>query len=254
VKDLEKTSRDASESISKETEGSRQVIDLETAFSYIFPNLDKDVLYRKEFGEEKEVVGKNGLGDDVWINFRAGDQGDVFAMNSLFPKRKYKANLPVMSKRRRQENAEQGIIRNQSANRKELSKEDEIDYDTNMELKLASGFGDEQTLPAFHVIIVELCQMCTAEEKCAELKNELKKDVAAAATFTLDWDRKVRVLRVHLFGIDEYKCGPFMEIVRRRLLLRISGLGLATGCGAVCINGKMMSGEHKKSESSSKST
>lgn len=142
------------------------------------------------------------------------------------------------------------------------------DIYSELELRLSEGFGDEQTPPAFHAILAEVHTECGRKNhfnRCGELHNgdaeqnkrndtntrvkptlEVHKRLGGAAVVSLEWDAwsSSRVLRVDALRVisDHNKDGKdfdareidcFGGLLRRRLLLRLSALGLATGCEAL---------------------
>lgn len=106
-----------------------------------------------------------------------------------------------------------------------------------MEQGLANGFGDEWTPPAFHAVLAEIYGgRADLGPDAATGGGEVgRSGLGGAAIVTLDWNagRSERVLRVERMRVDETRCGVFADLVARRLVLRLSMLGLATGCGAL---------------------
>jgi len=163
---------------------------------------------------------------------------------------------------------EELVSKFQSCDKNNPDSEIEKETDADLELRLTSGFGNEQIPPAFYAIIIDIynskCfgqgqpndgpvarnenaeperlpkstfEKCDSDEKKTSQSYckpccKVEKSLGAAAFVTLGWDdlHAARILQTEFFHVDERKCKEYTEIVTRRLLLRLSALGLATGC------------------------
>ncbi len=158
----------------------------------------------------------------------------------------------------------------------EEEEDGEVEEDcSQLELRLADGFGDEQNPPAFHAILVEVCRLETITvtdheqvtkgeggqdsekktETAAEVQSppspssspiatctsdDITKELCGAAIITIDWDahRNLRCLRVEELEVDSSKV-PSPDLVLRRLILSLSAIALKTGCDGLVMKEAM---------------
>eukprot|EP00554_Chaetoceros_debilis_P011219 CAMPEP_0194106404 /NCGR_PEP_ID=MMETSP0150-20130528/6423_1 /TAXON_ID=122233 /ORGANISM="Chaetoceros debilis, Strain MM31A-1" /LENGTH=276 /DNA_ID=CAMNT_0038794533 /DNA_START=325 /DNA_END=1155 /DNA_ORIENTATION=+ len=116
---------------------------------------------------------------------------------------------------------------------------------SDLELNLANGFGDEQTPPAFHAILAEVC--CHIPHKGEEedgkvdvtenhnhKEGEEQRELCGVAIATIDWDihRHLRYLRVEELEVDgsKFSDASCANLILRRLVLSLSALALKSGC------------------------
>eukprot|EP00566_Odontella_aurita_P009527 CAMPEP_0113554070 /NCGR_PEP_ID=MMETSP0015_2-20120614/15949_1 /TAXON_ID=2838 /ORGANISM="Odontella" /LENGTH=517 /DNA_ID=CAMNT_0000455179 /DNA_START=29 /DNA_END=1582 /DNA_ORIENTATION=+ /assembly_acc=CAM_ASM_000160 len=289
------------------------VFDAETALSVLFPDRNVDNSgggasrgnrQTGGVGDESEEVGEGEDDDerefmtkscDVWVKFRAGHGGDASALASLCrltssavgngvrdgsapsedpsygpPDGSDNSNPPQSEQRGCERSGIKGECDEAGAAAAVGGDSDDV---TNLELRLASGFGDEQTPPAFHAILAEVhdyrgcgqgdqyapsstrrCRNLSIAESeenndtqsirqegtaaAASTASEsaaVRKFLGGAAISTLEWDADTscRVLRVELLRLDERRCKEYRDLLRRRLVLRLSAFALATGCAAM---------------------
>ena len=212
------------------------VLDMETAVAALFPDRD-------DGGETEALSNEDGEGPRLWVRFRAGHAGDASELANLC--------------RRCASHGEEGpndnsghVIEEKSttprqplwnAGAKSVMSSSEEEEENNLELRLSGGFGDEVTPPAFHAILAEIYKE-EVKSSCKEgdITGErvtLKKFLGGAAIISPEWDAELseRVLRAECVHIDQSrKLDPgCRDLLRRRLVLRLSTLGLATGCAAL---------------------
>jgi len=210
-------------------------------------DVEEAIAYLTKRQENKEILGKNSEGEEMWVTFRIGHAGDASSLAALCKKRKGQSN-----KRRRNDdvNCAEGESKKECNSLREDKKAkldktvvetcaSEDEHDSELEMRLSSGFGDEQIPPAFHAIIVEInsTKNDSAENRKKSKIQEKALNVnvlGGAAIVTLDWDacNSARVLRVELLKVDE-RYSSIVDLLMRRMLLRISALGILINATAV---------------------
>ena len=164
--------------------------DLETALHRIFTCAD--------------TTDKEFLSADKWLTFRMGHAGDASTIAS-----RYRKTLPLY---------ENELSKEDGKNDEKDDKIKSCDDADALELRIATGMGDEDTPPAVFAIMVEI----VSNEDAPTLQ------LGAVALLTLDWDLGQRLLRIEWFYVDQTL--PEYDLVRRRLWLRLSVLALVTTC------------------------
>jgi len=240
------------------------IMDIETALSFSLPdtNIKSDQSCNNSERERlihyphQNVNNKVEQKEDVWLKFRLGNAGDASALAVISPKiikRRRRADICNISsntttKRRRHSEDNMTSTNRQSLNDEVEpsdrdatvmgesggSSESEFESDVDMELRLASGFGDEHTPPAFYAIIAEVHQERNqpATPKQPSIDDHTFAHISSAAIVTLEWESNscMRILRADILKEQNSKYG---ELITRRLVLRLIRVGLSTGCGAL---------------------
>jgi len=184
--------------------------DLESAIAGLFAEYEDPELTQKNL--QFDVDGNN-----YWIEFRVGHSGDAASLAALFSQKEKKHNVDA------QDRADSNQLMLKEKPREEL------DDCSKLELRIASGLGDEQTPPALHAILAEICVGDIKERHSGTLK-----ELGAAAIATIDWNphQSMRYLRLEEIKVDESKV-PIKHLLMRRLLLSLSALALKTACAGV---------------------
>ena len=162
--------------------------DLETALHRIFTCADTT---EKEF-----------LSEDKWLTFRIGHAGDASTIASL-----YRKTSPV---------SESELSKDDGKNDEKDEKIKSCDDADALELRIATGMGDEDMPPAVFAILAEV--VTNDDIPTVQL--------GAVALLTLDWDLGQRLLRIEWFYVDETLTE--YDLVKRRLWFRLSALALVT--------------------------
>ncbi len=267
-------------------------------------------------GSQKQFEFEDEKGKICWVEFRVGHLGDAVSLASFFStivKSKDKSSSSLITEYRKTNDNDDNYANEETEpSEQDLNKDiekDTIDIDTKvhmnmtmnsgpsrelsilheekeieeevdcsqLELRLADGFGDEQNPPAFHAILAEVCRPDTAadQEKISETNkqeqdgdtssdketetdaqstspsspslspiatsDDITKELCGAAIITIDWDahRNLRYLRVEELEVDSSKV-PSPDLVLRRLVLSLSTLALKTGCDGLLMKETMI--------------
>ena len=145
---------------------------------------------------------KESISSDKWITFRVGHAGDASTIASLYRK----TSLSVSETNQDDKNDE-----------KDDKNKSNEDADA-LELRLATGLGDEDTPPALFAVMADV--ISNEETPISQL--------GAVALLTFDWEFGKRLLRIEWFHVDETLREH--DLVKRRLWFRLSALALVTAC------------------------
>lgn len=159
--------------------------DLETALHQIVVTNDD------ASSNEKEMISS-----DRWITFRVGHAGDASAIASLY--------------------------RKATTTNTEKPKTEDADA---LELRLASGMGDEDTPPALFALLVDVWRDDDETTTSVETTNC---QLGGVALLTLGWAFQKRILRLEWFHVENSL--QQFDLVKRRLWFRLSALALVTHC------------------------
>lgn len=203
--------------------------DLETALHHVLESKEKEFIVSHDSSK--------------WISFRVGHGGDASTIASLYRRATTAAaddGIVEINKSKQGEDdqeEEEQQQPNDSSAKEDAKEEESLDKNSNhsnhdnskptedvdaLELRLASGLGDEDTPPTIFAVIVEVKELCNAEER------NIKTTDAAIALLTLDWKYNQRILRVEWMYVD--KTIREHDLIERRLWFRLSALALVTAC------------------------
>lgn len=179
--------------------GRQQALNLEVALRRIVRMGDKD--------DSKEFLSQNR-----WVNFRTGHAGDASSLAASYQKSKSKYGTSQSSP-------------NDDTGTGTCSTED-----TSLEVKLAEGLGDEDTPPSIFALLAEI------DEASGDGSGD--RTLGAAAIVSIAWEDISKVLRVEWFYVsDDNNFADVVDLLERRMWLRLSALAMMTSCQLLLVNG-----------------
>jgi hypothetical protein len=175
-----------------------------------------------------------------WITFRVGHGGDASTIASLY-RGATEVDHEVIQSNKTDSDELNSEASDKDSNGSNHSKSTE-DGDA-LELRLASGLGDEDTPPTIFAVMVEIKQEYPEERLDSEdiasagTTTTVNKTtpsitsqpvIAAVALLTLDWKYNQRILCVEWMYVDNTEREH--DLIQRRLWFRLSALALVTKC------------------------